>query len=181
MSEMPRDRERGRLGGMSRRGFTLLEMVLASAILAVIGAAVSAVMMVACRAVPSASGGSATAVELTETIAQMSVDVSLASEFYSTDQFYMAFKGPDADGDGTADEIGYGFNSGEGKLYRSVNWEAAVVAEGIDDCAFTFVTGTEAVRGVNRTVVRSVSVRVEPGAGAPMRGAFACAGLPGAP
>ncbi len=158
-----------------------MEVVLASAILAIIGGAVSAVMMVACRAIPSGSGGSASAIDLSEVTAQMSLELSLATSFLATDAFYVTFIGPDVDGDGIGDEIVYAFNSVEGTLLRQVAGEYFVWIDGLDDCEFTFVTGTEEVLGQERTVVRSVGFRAQPSDGAEIRGAFFCAAFPEAP
>jgi prepilin-type N-terminal cleavage/methylation domain-containing protein len=168
-------------GTVRRRAFTLLEVVLASVILAIIGGAVSAVMMVACRAIPSSAGGSASAVELSEVTAQMSVELSFATSVLALDAFYVTFVGPDIDGDGTGDEIAYAFNSSEGTLLRQVAGEYYVWIDGLEDCEFTFVTGTEEILGEDRTLVRSVGFRAQPSDGAEIRSSFSCAALPEAP
>ena len=164
-----------------RRAFTLMEVVLASVILAIIGGAVSAVMMLAGRAVPSDSDGSGVAVDMSEIVAQMSLELSLATQVLATDTFYVSFVGPDLDDDGFGDDIVYGYNSTDKTLLRAAAGETSVWLSGVTDCAFSFVTGTESVRGASVSVLRTVGVRIETAGGPEIRASFHCAALPEAP
>lgn len=164
-----------------RSGFTLLEVVLASGILAIIGAAVSAVMLVAGRAVPSDSDGSGSAIDGAEVLAQMSLEASLAREILAAESFYVLFNGPDADGDGTEDEIAYAYSVDDGTLLRMVAGESAIWMTDVEHCEFTYIQGTEAVRGVETEVVRSIGVSLQAGGGPRLRAAFQCVALPEAP
>ncbi len=162
-----------------RRAFTLIELAIASTILAMVGAAVSSVLMVAARSAPPATGGSAAAVELADILALMSIEVGLATEIIAAESDFVSFVGPDADGDGSGDDIGYAFSdSAGGQIYRSVNSDAVVVFTGIRAMEFSYLTDSVTVRGTTSTVVRAVNVTIEPTDSVSLRRTVRCVGLP---
>lgn len=161
------------------RAFTLIELALATAILAIVGAAVSSVLMVAARSAPPASGGSASAVELADILSLMSIEVGLATEIIAAESDFVSFVGPDADGDGIGDDIGYAFSSTSGgQIYRAVNSNPSVVFTGVGSMEFSYLTDTVTVRGATSTVVRAVNVTIKPTDSVTLRRTVRCVGLP---
>lgn len=165
-----------------RGAFTLIEVILATSILAIVGATVSSVLMVAARSSPPATGGSATDVSIADALAIMALDIGLASEFLAIEDEYTSFVGADANGDGIADEIGYAFfeDSG-GQLLRLVGADLSTMHTGIASVEFSYLTGTVTVGGASQDVVRAVAIEVETSDGSIYRRTIRCVGQPVAP
>lgn len=166
----------------ARNAFTLIEVVLATSILAVVGVTVSSVLMVAARSSPPAASGSATDVAISDALAIMSIDVGLAGQFLATEATYTAFVGSDANGDAVPDEIGYarGVDLG-GQLLRLVDGELSVMYTGVPSMTLTYQKDSVTIKGVTSTVVRSVGVKVSTADGSTYRRTIRCVGLPKAP
>lgn len=164
-----------------RRGFTLIELVLSSAVLAMIGAALSSVMLMAARAAPTASGSSGTAAETSSVLAMFAIEVGSASRIIALEPEYVAFTSGDADGDGADEEFMYGYASGTGELIRSVNGAAATVMSGVTGCTFTGRTAVVSVHGQSVKVARAISIDITPSSGDRVRATARCFAMPEAP
>lgn len=165
-----------------RGAFTLIEVILATSILAIVGVTVSSVLMVAARSSPPATGGSATDVAIADALAILALDIGLASSFLATETGYTSFVGADANGDGAADEIGYAFlDDSGGQLLRLVGDDLTTMHTGISSAEFSYLTGTVTVGGASQNVVRGVAIEVVTSDGSAYRRTVRCVGQPAVP
>lgn len=165
-----------------RRAFTLIEVILATSILGIVGVTVSSVLMVAARSSPPATGGSATDVAVSQALAVMAIDIGLASKFLATETGYVTFAGADANGDGAADEIAYAFlDESGGQLLRMVGADLSTMHTGLSDLTFSYLTGTVTVGDTTESVVRAVAIRLEAADGSLYRRTIRCVGQPTMP
>lgn len=174
-------------GSCARPGFTLIEVVLASALLALVGAAVSSTLLLASRATPRATGGSAVSARVSDVLTQLSLEIGSARLIRATEPAYFVFQIADMDEDGADEEVAYAFIAGAGgvggQLLRAVNGTTTVVLEGITSCSFGYHTGSIGVRDADDVVtattsLRAISIDITPDDGARMRETIRCASVP---
>lgn len=172
----------------ARHGFTLIEVVLASALLALVGAAVSSTLLLTSRATPRATGGSAVSARVSDVLTQLSLEIGSAQLIRATEPAYFVFRIADMDDDGADEEVAYAFIAGAGgaggQLLRAINGTTSVVLEGITSCSFEYHTSSIGVRDADDVVttttsLRAISVDITPDDGARMRETIRCASIPG--
>lgn len=131
----------------SRGGFTLVEMIVATGIMAMLMAAVGSALVVASRSVPaSGSPETKTAVAMAA-VREMTSEIAQAVSVVSASATGITFMVPDRTGDGVAETITYTvagtplvivtrkFNDGE----------AVPIADGLASAAFSYGLGTRSV------------------------------------
>ncbi|MFZ2873598.1 MAG: type II secretion system protein [Phycisphaerales bacterium] len=131
-----------------RRAFTLVEMLVSLATVAVIAGAIMSTMVVAARALPAAGDRTDRATSARQAIAQLTSEVSLASEVSHLSDTSIEFTHPDVDGDKSPDVIRYewGGKAGDG-LVRTINAVPETLLEGLADFHLTATTRAARVEG----------------------------------
>lgn len=131
-----------------RRAFTLVEMLVSLATVAVIAGAIMSTMVVAARALPAAGDRTDRATSARRAIAQLTSEVSLASEVSHLTDTSIEFTHPDVDGDNSPDVIRYewGGDAGDG-LVRTINGVPATLLDGLADLKLTATTRAARVEG----------------------------------
>ncbi|MBX3316581.1 MAG: type II secretion system protein [Phycisphaeraceae bacterium] len=166
----------------SSRAFTLIEVALATAIIAIVGATVSSVIMVAARSTPRSDSGSATAVAVADLMAQMTLDISHAREILALDDGFITVVSTDLDGDTVADEIGYAFDENNGgSLLRFAAGTLSIAYSGILDAEFDEVESQINDAGQSVQVIRAITFTMRTADGTLHRRTFRCLALPVAP
>ncbi|MBS0197534.1 MAG: prepilin-type N-terminal cleavage/methylation domain-containing protein [Planctomycetes bacterium] len=129
--------------GLHRRGFTLVEMVISMAILAIvlIGGQ-SAVMMATATARRTARDASAaTSTAVAE--AMLSADLADATSVTTATGTQITVAVPDRTGDGVSDTVTYSWSGAAGApIVRTVNGTATNVMAGVQGFQIAYVTGT---------------------------------------
>ncbi|MBX3360914.1 MAG: prepilin-type N-terminal cleavage/methylation domain-containing protein [Phycisphaeraceae bacterium] len=166
----------------SSRAFTLIEVALATAIIAIVGATVSSVIMVAARSSPRSDSGSATAVAVADLMAQMALDISHAREILALNEGFISVVSTDLDGDTVADEIAYAFDENDGgSLLRLAAGTLSVAYSGILDAEFDEIASQISDNGQSIEIVRSITFTMRTADGVHHRRTFRCLALPLAP
>jgi len=131
-----------------RRAFTLVEMLVSLATVAVISGAIMSTMVVAARALPAAGDRTDRATSARHAIAQLTSEVSLASEVSHLSDTAIEFTHPDVDGDRMPDVIRYewGGKAGDG-LVRTINAVPETLLEGLADFHLSATTRAARVEG----------------------------------
>lgn len=165
-----------------RRAFTLVEVSLATAIIAIVGATVSSVIMVAARSSPRSDSGSATAVAVADLMAHMALDIGHAREILALDDGFISVVSTDLNGDTVADEIAYAFDeTNGGSLLRLAAGTLSVAYTGILDAEFNEVESQISDGGQSVDIVRSITFAMRTTDGTWHRRTFRCLAQPVAP
>ena len=129
---------------MPPRAFTLIEMLISLAILAIIAAAMGSTILLASKALDQDTGGGAATVAARRAADRVLAEVGSAVAFSERTDTAVAFTVPDRDGDGTPDTIRYAWSGVDGDpLTRQYNGGAAeVVAENVQHFDLAYFTRT---------------------------------------
>lgn len=125
--------------------FTLVEVLLASAILAVILLGMQSAMLLAARAAPDRSGGLSASLNASRAVDQLSADLAFASTIVSMTDKLVEFTVPDRTGDNSPETIRYSWSGTAGApLQRTFNGGSAVnVADNIHEFSLTYNRRTQ--------------------------------------
>lgn len=127
---------------MNRHAYSLLEVILATAILAVVLLGAQSAVVIASRAIPSGTGGPSAVAAASAALGTMADDVMAATAFAVCNAADIQFTVPDRTGDGVDDTIRYVWSGVAGDpLQRIVNGgTAAVAAAGVQEFALAYDT-----------------------------------------
>ncbi|GEM_PF-3332037 len=133
---------------MSRRAFTLVEMLVSLATVAVIAGAIMSTMVVAARALPTAGDRTDRATSARQALAQLTAEVALASQVASLSATSIQFTHPDVNGDKSPDVIRYewGGKAGDG-LVRTLNGVPSTLLDSLADFSFLATTRDARIEG----------------------------------
>ena len=125
-------------------GFTLIEMVISLAIMAVIAAALGSTIVLASRALDQDAGPAAAAIAARRATDRMLADLAAATGFSERTATSVTFTVPDRDGDGVPETIRYAWSGNGGDaLTRQYNGGTVEsFAEGIQKLNFTYMLRT---------------------------------------
>lgn len=129
------------------RGYTLLEVVLASAILAVVLLGAQSAVVIASRALPNPNNGPGAILAAEGAMGSLADDLACASAIGTMTATALEFTVPDMTGDSAAETIRYEWSGVSGEpLKRTINGGAAqVVAVGVRDFALAYDTAQAAL------------------------------------
>jgi len=103
-------------------GFTLIEVILSTGIMAIIMTAMMSVMLLTSRTVNSGGGISGRTAEAQDIVSQIAADLSLAEQFTERTDRAVTFTVPDRDADGDLETIRYAWSGAAGDpLTRQYN------------------------------------------------------------
>ncbi|MCB9844946.1 MAG: prepilin-type N-terminal cleavage/methylation domain-containing protein [Phycisphaeraceae bacterium] len=123
------------------RGFTLIEVVMASAVLGIVVLGLGSALMLAGKAATTGDGPGAGVVEASEGLGLLASDLSEATSFRSVSSTEIGFIVPDRTGDGEGEEITYKWEGHAGDpLLREVNGSKAVAVAALRRLAFSHST-----------------------------------------
>ncbi len=144
----------GRAGRRARSAFTLIEMVVAASILAVVVGVVATATAMAARVIPRANDPVASSLELNHQLARLANEAALARQAWFNGGEVIRFIVADITGDGAEDEVVYAWDGASGSpVTRSVNGSAPV--------AFIASVGSiSAVPTTRRTVLKALNPAV---------------------
>lgn len=126
------------------QGFTLIEVILSTAIMAIIMTAMMSVMLLVSRTVNSGGGVNDRTVQAQDVIGQVVADLSLAVQFTERTDRAVTFTVPDRDADGNPETIRYAWSGTAGDpLTRQYNGAAVVnVAENVHQFDLAWILKT---------------------------------------
>ncbi len=131
------------------RAFTLIEVVLASAITAILLLAVQSVIMLAAHAVPGAQSKSTTLTGAAGTLADLDSDLAFATSISSRTATAVTFQVPDRNSDGLPETITWSWDGTlGGTLYRTFN-SGTPVAMATNVQAFSLAYDTRTALGTS--------------------------------
>ncbi|MGE0482020.1 MAG: type II secretion system protein J [Phycisphaerae bacterium] len=118
----------GSLGRAGRRGFTLVELMLAMSVAAILVGAVAAALFVAGQALPNRQTPAQAALAAATAVNELADDLALATSFSERTATAMTWVVPDRNGDEAPESIRYAWDGvSGGKLTRAVNGAAPQV------------------------------------------------------
>ncbi len=125
-----------------QRAFTLIEVVLASAITAILLLAVQSVIILAAHAVPGSQSKLTTLTGAVETLAELDADLAFATNITSRSATAITFQVADRTGNGTPETITWSWDGTlGGTLYRTFNSNPAVaMASNVQAFSLTYDT-----------------------------------------
>lgn len=126
----------------ARSGHSLIEMVLAVGVLALVLVGAQSAVMIAARATPAKDDANAQAASSAACLSAIADDLAVATSVSSTLPHALEFLVPDRTGDAVEDSIRYEWSGKPGEpLYRSLNGGAAEkVAASVNALEFTYDT-----------------------------------------
>lgn len=131
----------------TRRGFTLIELVVALGLTSIVSAALMSALLLSLRAIPAPDDGGMTGADLDAACEFLLADASLASAL-TVSSTKLTMTVPDVTGDAAADTVEYQLDSGT--LTRAVNaGDARTLATDLASLSFTLTTDTGRVTSVN--------------------------------
>ena len=131
----------------TRRGFTLIELVVALGLTSIVSAALMSALLLSLRAIPASTDGGLIAAELDSASEFLLADASLASAL-TVSSTKLTMTVPDVTGDAAADTVEYQLDSGT--LTRAVNaGDARTLATDLASLSFTLTTDAGRVTSVN--------------------------------
>lgn len=136
------------------RAFTLVELIVASSIVAILLVAVQSTIMLAAHSVPAANGRSTALVTAAAALEQLNADLAYATAFSARSATAVTFQVPDRTGDGLPDTITWSWNNAAATatLTRQFNTGAAVtLASNVRDFSLAYDTRTAQSPGPNVT------------------------------
>ncbi|MDQ7013195.1 MAG: type II secretion system protein [Planctomycetota bacterium] len=157
---------RTRAKSTCRPAFTMIEMLLAFALAAIVLSALQSLILIAGRAIPDAQGVQSSTVEAADMLERLTAEVSVAIEVLEVNANDITFSLNDWTGDSVVETVRYAWSGVVGDpLLRAVNGGAASVLVGAVD-SFTlspvtqstdiYVVGNE--QTLDNQLVQSVSV-----------------------
>src|SRR5580765_8068353 len=115
-------RQTGKLARYQSSGFTLIEVLLSAAIIAVIMLGLQSAMVLAARAAPSRTTSNAAALRSGRALDQLTSDLSYATSITTMTATTIEFTVPDRNGDSQPETIRYSWTGVSGDpLLRTVN------------------------------------------------------------
>lgn len=132
---------------MTRHAYTFIEVVLAMAVTSVVLLGAQSAVMIASRALPSATSGPSAVVAAGQAMGIIADDLALATAFATLDPAAVEFTVPDRDGDAAPDVIRYSWSGTPGDpLERRFNGgPAAVLAASIQEFSLEYDTTPSAL------------------------------------
>ncbi len=133
---------RFRAGVRARRiGATLIEVVLATVVIAVLMGSMMSMVLLSSRAIDSGTSSTAKTAEARELIDDLTAELGLAQSVESLDDKSVTFTVPDLTGDGGVDTISYAWSgvAGDPLTRRLNNGPEAILAEGVHLLNFTYL------------------------------------------
>jgi prepilin-type N-terminal cleavage/methylation domain-containing protein len=136
-----------------RRAFSLIELMVASSIIAVLLIAVQSTIMLAAHSVPAANARSTALVTASAALEQLNADLTYAAAFSARSATSVTFTVPDRTGDGLPDTITWSWDAtAKGLLTRQFNGGAAItMAANVRDFSLVYDTRTSQTPGPNVT------------------------------
>ncbi|MBI1338256.1 MAG: prepilin-type N-terminal cleavage/methylation domain-containing protein [Phycisphaera sp.] len=132
-------------------GFTLIELVAASAILAIVMAAMASTMLLASKALPSGDDVSVRTLRASRWVDTFATELETAQRIISHDAGSITFVVPDRNGDGYGQRVAYTWSSSKKTLSRGLNNAApSVILSDVDAFSLTcqYASATELYPGV---------------------------------
>lgn len=125
-------------------GFTLIELTISLAIMAIIATALGSTIVLASRALDQDAGPAAAAVAARRATDRLLADLAAATGFSERTATSVTFTVPDRDGDGAPETIRYAWSGSSGDaLTRQYNGAAAeTFADGVQRLNFTYLLRT---------------------------------------
>ena len=138
---------------MSAKGFTLVELLMAIAIMAVLLMGMSASIVIASRAVGDGVDVVGRAVRTSDILGEIASDISSAEALTNRTDSSVTLTVADRDGDGVSDTIRYWWTgSGDGRLMRQLNDGPEVtLAEDVHEFSLTYGLTSMSADEVART------------------------------
>lgn len=113
---------------LPRRGFSLLEVVITTAILTIFFAGMASAIMITRRAVPDASSGCSAALATSRAVERLAADLFYATSITTATATELVFTVADRNGDNTPETIRYAWSGKSGDpLTRQFNGGAAAI------------------------------------------------------
>src|SRR5689334_20631330 len=106
------------------RSFTLLEMVVAMAVMSILTAAIGSVILLASRALPGARGPTETTLTASAALDQLVADLRAATGITAAGATAVTFTVPDRTGDGIDDTVSYAWAGAGSPVVRTFNGDA---------------------------------------------------------
>jgi prepilin-type N-terminal cleavage/methylation domain-containing protein len=100
------------------RAFTLLELVVATSVMAILATGIGSVFVLAARALPNARGPSETSITATTALDQLTADLRVATSITAASATSITFTVPDRTGDGVDDTITYSWAGAGSPIIR---------------------------------------------------------------
>ena len=145
---------------MTRRGFTLIELVVSLSIVAVLSMALGSSILISTRALPNAGGGPETKAAAGRTLQVLGADIRLATSVAMPNTRTLTLTLRDQTGDATAETITYAWGGASGDpLTRSFNADVVTMVPSVGALQFTAVTRSS-VTTDDRVTTPSDRVRV---------------------
>lgn len=146
-----------------RGGFSLVELVLAGALMAVLLGAMASVMVVTTRAVPGVSGAAPSISAAAAAVTQMAEELRTATAFSHRAGSAVAFTVPDRNGDGSADQVRYEWSGAPGSaLVRSGRGGVVTtLAPSVQSFSLAYTTAVS-TRGDTAVTAVEIVLRVGP-------------------
>ncbi len=114
------------------RAFTLLEMVLSMAVLAVILGAVGSAMVIATRVLPRDSDANSNAIRARDAARRIADELSLATAIISATDRSIEFEVPDRDKDGSPEQIAFSWSGTIGDpILMTMNGQTSTLESGV--------------------------------------------------
>jgi len=113
-----------------RRGFSLVELVVALAMISIVMLATQSAIILAAKAIPDGRSSASNLLTSARAIERLTADLNYATSFLVTSSTQVKFMVPDRNGDGAADTIDYTWAGTGNALMRSYNSAAAVAVSG---------------------------------------------------
>ncbi|MBL8990838.1 MAG: prepilin-type N-terminal cleavage/methylation domain-containing protein [Phycisphaerae bacterium] len=130
---------------MTRRAFTLLELLTALAVSGVVLAGIGSALLAAARALPPKSDPVAASLSAAEAVATLTDDLRFATTVTTATATAVQFTVPDRTGDGTPETIRYEWPAPGGPLLRTFNGAQATLIDSVAafELRYTVATATE--------------------------------------
>lgn len=150
--------------GVRRTGFTLMELIVSSAILSVLLMATGSSILLVARGVPDGRSRTSKMLNAARTLNLFADDLAQATACTEMSQSDIAFTVPDQNGDGVPEIIIYTWsNAPDEPLIRVVNGWSSNVLTSINEFQLTYDLRTTTGNGSARNHLRSVGVLIRSG------------------
>ncbi|HVS70920.1 MAG TPA: type II secretion system protein [Phycisphaerae bacterium] len=138
---------------LRRRGYTLVELIVASSIMAVLLIAVQSTIMLAAHAIPGANTKATALVNASAALEMLNADVAYATAVTTRTASSITLQVPDRNGDGNPETVTWSWNqTAGGNLSRTFNTDPPVViASNVQSFALAYDTRSVLVPGPSVT------------------------------
>ena len=167
----------------SRRGYTLLELVITTPLMALLLAGMAASIGLVTRAMPTANTESSAALAIAAACEQLVSDLSYATTITSRSATSLQFACADRDGDGDTETVQYVWSGVAGAPWtRSLNGGTAqTLVPTVHQLTLSYNTRTDPVSGLLYLQSMDVSVTSPTAAARPLTLRFSCRNEPQLP